>query len=154
MTSAEGRIAPRDIDDVTVVREFFERQTKGDLDGALDLLDENVEWENAGLPAVRGRERMGRALKLATGLQSAGIEVYFHAIAVEEETVLTERTDVLTWGPLRWQFWVCGRFDLRDGKIVLWRDYFDFVNVTLALIRGLVGIVFPALRARPPAVES
>jgi limonene-1,2-epoxide hydrolase len=153
MTSAEQGITRQATDNAAIVREFFERITGGDVDGTADLLDEDVEWENVSLPTVRGRERVGRALNLLTGLQNAGLEIYLHAISVKGQTVLTERTDVLTWGPMRWQFWVCGRFDLRDGKIVLWRDYFDFVNVTLALIRGLVGIVVPAVRARQPVVS-
>jgi limonene-1,2-epoxide hydrolase len=153
MTSAKSEITQQQTDNAAIVRELFDRLVKGDIERAADLLDEDVEWENVSLPTVRGRERVGRALKLSTRLQNAGLEIYFHAISVEGETVLSERTDVLTFGPMRWQFWVCGRFDIRDGKIVLWRDYFDFVNVTLALIRGLVGIIVPAVRARPPVVS-
>jgi len=153
MTSPKSQITQQQTDNAAIVRELFDRLVKGDIGGAADLLDENVEWENASLPTVRGRERVGRALKFSTRLQNAGLEIYFHAISVEGETVLSERTDVLTFGPMRWQFWVFGRFDIRDGKIVLWRDYFDFVNVTLALIRGLVGIILPGVRARPPVVS-
>jgi limonene-1,2-epoxide hydrolase len=153
MTSAKSEITQQQSDNAAIVRELFDRLMKGDIEGAGDLLDENVEWENVSLPTVRGRERVARALKLSTRLQNARLEIYFHAMSVEGETVLSERTDVLTFGPMRWQFWVCGRFDIRDGKIVLWRDYFDFVNVTLALLRGLVGIIVPAIRAKPPVVS-
>jgi limonene-1,2-epoxide hydrolase len=65
--------------------------------------------------------------------------------------VLTERTDVLKLGRLRVQLWVCGRFDVRDGQIVLWRDYFDYLTLAVATIRGLLGTVFPAIRAKPPS---
>jgi len=43
---------------------------------------------------------------------------------------------------------VCGAFEVHDGKITLWRDYFDFWVVTLASLRGLIGILVPSLRAR------
>jgi limonene-1,2-epoxide hydrolase len=34
------------------------------------------------------------------------------------------------------RFWVCGKFEVRDGKIVHWRDYFDNGNVLAGLPRG------------------
>ena len=55
-------------------------------------------------------------------------EVKFHRIVAEGDTVLNERTDVLVFGPVRVQFWVCGVFEVHAGQITLWRDYFD--NVT------------------------
>ena len=61
-------------------------------------------------------------------------------------------TDVLVFGSLRAQFWVCGRFDVRDGRIELWRDSFDFVDITRAFLRGLAGMVLPGVR--PPAPSS
>lgn len=134
-----------------VVREFLGRLAAGDVAGAADLLAEDVEYVNVSLPAIRGRERVRRALGAAMGMRGAGFEVYLHKVSHDGGTVLTERTDVLLWGPLRVQFWVCGRFDVNDGGIVLWKDYFDWLNVTLAMLRGLIGVAVPALRAVPPA---
>ena len=45
-------------------------------------------------------------------------------------------------------FWVCGVFEVHDGRITLWRDYFDVLDMTKALVRGLIGAVIPALRPR------
>ncbi len=73
-------------------------------------------------------------------------------ISANGSSVLTERTDVLKFGRLRLQFWVCGRFDVHDGQIVLWRDYFDQMNIAAAIARGLLGTVFPAARAKPPII--
>ena len=58
----------------------------------------------------------------------AGFEVKIHRIAVNGSSVLTERTDVLQFGPVRLQFWVCGVFEVHDGRITLWRDYFDLAS--------------------------
>ena len=74
------------------------------------------------------------------------VEVKIHRIAVNGPAVLTERTDVLAIGPVRLQFWVCGVFEVHDGRITLWRDYFDMWDMTKALVRGLAGAVIPALR--------
>jgi limonene-1,2-epoxide hydrolase len=62
--------------------------------------------------------------------------------------VLTERTDVLVFGPVRLQFWVCGVFEVHNGRITLWRDYFDIFDFTKAIGRGLLGAAIPALRPR------
>ena len=76
----------------------------------------------------------------------ARFEVKIHHIAVNGPAVLTERTDVLAIGPVRLQFWVCGVFEVHDGRITLWRDYFDMWDMTKALVRGLAGAVIPAMR--------
>jgi limonene-1,2-epoxide hydrolase len=44
------------------------------------------------------------------------------------------------------QFWVCGVFEVENGRITLWRDYFDYLNFTKAIVRGVLGIAIPALR--------
>ncbi len=135
---------------ISVVRQFLELLAKGDVDGAVDLLDEDVDYINVSLPTIRGRDRVGRMFKAMEKLSGSGFEVYFHGISADGGTVLTERTDVLIWGPMRVQIWVCGRFDVRDGQITLWKDYFDWANFTLAMVRGIIGIFLPSLRAKPP----
>ncbi len=134
-----------------VVEQFLEMLRLGDVDGAVELLAVDVEYKNVGLPTVRGRERTRRLFQATLGRAGAGFEVYVHAISADGGTVLTERTDVLKFGRLRLQFWVCGRFDVHDAQIVLWRDYFDQMNIATATLRGLLGTVFPAVRAKPPS---
>ena len=58
---------------------------------------------------------------------------------------------MLKWGPLRVQLWICGRFDVHDGQIVKWREYFDYMTIFVATMRGLLGTVVPAARAKPPS---
>jgi limonene-1,2-epoxide hydrolase len=134
-----------------VVERFLELLRSGDIDGAVELLAVDVEYKNVGLPTVRGRERTRRLFQATLGRAGAGFEVYVHAISADGGTVLTERTDVLEFGRLRVQFWVCGRFDVHDAQIVLWRDYFDQMNFWAATARALLGTVVPAVRAKPPS---
>jgi limonene-1,2-epoxide hydrolase len=47
--------------------------------------------------------------------------------------------------------WICGRFDVRHGQIVKWREYFDYMTIFVATMRGLLGTVVPAVRAKPPS---
>jgi limonene-1,2-epoxide hydrolase len=134
-----------------VVEQFLELLRLGDVDRAVELLATDVEYKNVGLPTVRGRERTRRLFQATLGRPGAGFEVYVHAISADGSTVLTERTDVLTFGRLRIQFWICGRFDVHDAQIVLWRDYFDQMNFWIATVRGLLGTIFPAVQAKPPS---
>lgn len=118
-----------------------------DFDLADSLMADNIEWQNVGLPTIRGRRRITKIFKNGKG--RVGFEVKFHRIAAEGNAVLTERTDALIVGPLRLQFWVCGTFEVHAGKITLWRDYFDMFDFLVkAPVRGLLGIVAPPLRQR------
>jgi limonene-1,2-epoxide hydrolase len=134
-----------------VVERFLDHlRTVTDIDAAAGLLAVDVEYENKGLPTVHGREHVRRLLQ-ALNWGGTEVEFYVHTISADGSSVLTERTDVLKWGPLRVQLWVCGRFDVQDGQIVKWRDYFDYLTVLVATVRGLLGMVVPTVRAKPPS---
>jgi len=136
-------------DPQAVVEAFLAALADGDVDTAKALLDDDVEYVNVGLPAIRGREQMDKVAGFFERPE-IGFEVYLHAISADGPTVLTERTDVLLVKRMRVQFWVCGRFDVHDGKITLWRDAFDYVDVLRGTVRGLVGLVRPDLEPKAP----
>ena len=53
--------------------------------------------------------------------------------------MLTERTDAVLVGPVRIPFQVCGTFEVRNERIVLWRDTFDWTSgLVNCLIAGPV----------------
>lgn len=134
-----------------VVERFIDHlRTVTDNDAAVGLLAEDVVYENSWLPIVRGRERVRKVFQALLRI-GTHVEMHVHAISADGPTVLTERTDVLQWGRLRIQFWICGRFDVHDGQIVLWREYYDPLTILAATLRGLIGTVVPAARAKPPS---
>ncbi len=135
---------------VLVVERFMEFLRRGNLDEAVALLAVDVRYENVGLPTVHGRERVRRLFGRAYD-DGAGFDVVIHTICADGSSVLTERTDFLTFRKLHIQLWVCGRFDVLDGQIVLWRDYFDFLDFNKGLLRGLLGVHLPGLRAKLPS---
>lgn len=143
MTEQTGDVRA-DVDNAHAVEVFLTALQDQDIDAAGAVLDENLVYENVGFPTIRGR---ARAMKLFSGMQGrAGFEVKVHRIAVNGATVLTERTDVLVFGPVRLQFWVCGVFEVHGGRITLWRDYFDMFDFSKAIVRGLLGAVVPGFR--------
>lgn len=132
---------------IATVEKFLGSLRGPDLDTAAELLDEHLVYQNVGLPTIHGR---ARALKLFKAMErpSLGFDVRIHRTAADGATVLNERTDALIFGPVRLQFWVCGVFEVHDGRITLWRDYFDQFDMAKALVRGLLGAVIPPLRPR------
>ena len=142
----DQRTISSQIDNAHTVEVFLAALQDQDIDAAGAVLDEHLVYQNVGFPTIRGR---ARAMKLFRGMEGrARFEVKTHRIAVNGSTVLTERTDVLVFGRVRLQFWVCGVFEVKDGRITLWRDYFDMFDFTKALARGVIGAVVPALRPR------
>jgi limonene-1,2-epoxide hydrolase len=132
-----------------VVQEFLLALEANDVDRALALLADDVEYTNVSLPTIRGRARIDRIFR---PLQRIGgtFRVHFHTIATDGSTVLTERTDALGLGPVEQRFWVYGRFEVDNGLITLWRDSFDWYDIFVSLVRGVAGAVVPSLNRRWP----
>jgi len=144
ITNGSASVDRLQSDNARTVESFLTALQDQDIDAAGAVLDEHLVYQNVGFPTIRGR---ARAIKLFRSMEGrAGFEVKTHRIAVNGSTVLTERTDALVFGRLRLQFWVCGVFEVTDGRITLWRDYFDMFDFAKALARGMLGAVIPALR--------
>ena len=129
------------VENAHTVEQFLYALQDSNLDAAGPLLAEDLVYQNVGLPTIHGRKS---AMKLFSSLGgSSAFEVKIRRIAA----VLTDRTDALIFGPLRLQFWVCGVFEVHDGQITLWRDYFDFFDMLKATLRGVAGLLVPSLKA-------
>ena len=132
---------------IATVEKFLNSLRDKDLDTAGSLLADNLVYQNVGFPTIRGRHR---TMKLFAGMQrpSFRFDVKVHRTASDVDTVLNERTDVLVIGPVRLVFWVCGVFEVHDGRITLWRDYFDNFDVAKAVVRGIAAVVVPSLQRK------
>lgn len=120
-----------------VVQAFLRALEHLDTDGAAALLHPDVTYQNVPLPPARGKAATVKQLRFLEKYCS-GFQARTHNIAADGDTVLTERTDVIEVGRFSAEFWVCGTFEVRDGQVVLWRDYFDYADVTVAMVRGAV----------------
>ncbi|WP_088943447.1 limonene-1,2-epoxide hydrolase family protein [Rhodococcus sp. 1168] len=120
------------------VEDMLRALAERDVDHAAALLDDAIVWHNVGFPKVRGIARVRKALAVMAK-PNYGFDVTSHNIAAtpDGDVVLTERTDVLIWRRLRVEFWVYGTFELRDDRILVWRDYFDNLDFAKGLVRGL-----------------
>jgi limonene-1,2-epoxide hydrolase len=133
-----------------VVVEFLEALAADDTDRAMGLLSEDAVWINVSLPAVRGRRQIERLVRLGSERFGARFRVHFHNVAANGAVVLTERTDEIGIGRVEQRFWVHGRFEVHDGRIVMWRDAFDWLDYSISLLRGVAGAISPRLNRRWP----
>lgn len=136
---------PESTANVRLVEGFLYALQDQDFNAVDAALDDNLVYENVGLSRMRGGRKVVKLFRRMEG--KFGFEVKFHRVAADGNAVLTERTDALIFGPLRIQFWVCGVFEVHDGRITLWRDYFDMWDFLKGTARGLVGVVVPSVRA-------
>lgn len=133
-----------------VVTRFLQALEARDHDTIAALLAPELRYTNVSLPTIVGGERVAKLFR-RTLRGKTGFAVQVHGIAASGDTVLTERTDILKFGPMHMAFWVCGTFRVENGRIVLWRDYFDWANFTGGALRGIAGIAVPRLRPTLPA---
>ena len=118
-----------------VVRRFFDLLNAKDAATAAELLADDVEWRNTGMPTIRGGRRVGGILR-DMEKRRISFSAELHHVAADGNVVLTERTDYLGWGRVATDFWVCGTFRVEDGRIALWDDHFALGNFLAGAGRG------------------
>lgn len=111
------------------VEAFIDHWNSGDLDAMYAMCADSVVWHNIPMDPISGVAAMREAVDGFMGPVES-CEWIIHAIAANNNTVLTERTDafILKDGR-RAALPVMGTFEISDdGKIVAWRDYFDMAT--------------------------
>lgn len=121
--------------EIEVVEAFLAKLEENDLEGALDLCAEDIYYQNVSLPGTRGRQAVGKQLGSLERF-GVGFRMEMRNVAANGPVVLTERVDVLVRGGFAMEFWVCGTFEVRGGRIVLWRDYFDWATFLASGVKG------------------
>ena len=114
------------------VHAFMKAAAARDYDTALDLLTEDVEYQNMMLPPVHGREQVRETLEGLLALCSDS-EWVVHRELADGNLVMNERTDRFRIGETWTDLPVMGMFELRDGRIALWRDDFDLQTILAAM---------------------
>ena len=127
--------------EIETVQEFLAALAVPDLERALTLVSDDIVYQNRPLPESRGKRAFERQMR---GFMRLGdFEVEVHNIAADGATVLTERTDGFVVRGVPVYFWVYGTFEVRGGRVEVWRDAFDWMTLLArfggALPRILVG---------------
>jgi limonene-1,2-epoxide hydrolase len=117
-----------------VVRDFCAAIEKRDLEAVEALFDEEVVYHNVGTEPAVGRDASLGAVKFLFDMFDP-IVFRIRNLAVDGDTVLTERVDEITANGIMAPIPVMGTFEVRAGRIVQWRDYFD-MGLTGKLMAG------------------
>jgi limonene-1,2-epoxide hydrolase len=109
---------------IDLVRRFCAAWADGDLDALIEFFTDDAIYHNIPVDPVTGRD----AIRATIAGFTAGVEkIEFRVenIAAAGNVVLTERIDVFNTGDRSIALPVMGTFEVADGRIAKWRDYFD-----------------------------
>ena len=116
-------------DPETVVRTFCDAFDGRDAEALRPHFTEDVVYHNIPLDPAVGIDATIAFIEAFFGMcESMTIETVH--LATRGNVVLTERIDTFTVGEVVAPLPVMGAFEVRDGKISAWRDYFDLAQVT------------------------
>lgn len=115
-----------------VVRDMCAAFEKHDAEALRPFFTEDVVYHNIPMdPAVGIDEAIAFLQGFFSMCDSLVIETLH--LAVQGNIVLTERVDTITVGERVGPLPVMGTFEIRDGLICAWRDYFDMAQITAML---------------------
>ncbi|HEU5083448.1 MAG TPA: limonene-1,2-epoxide hydrolase family protein [Acidimicrobiales bacterium] len=100
----------------------------GDLERALTMVSDDVVYDNVPIGPVTGPEGIRQVLGgfLASATSTDWV---VHRQVGDDTTVMNERTDRFELGGEWRELQVMGVFEVHDGAITLWRDYFDMAEL-------------------------
>ena len=111
-----------------IVMSFIDAWNKMDWDAATALLTDDIIWDNVPMETIKGKAAVDSAMR---GMAPEAVDWVVLSIAENGEKVLTERIDNFDMpGGKRVELPVMGTFIITNGKISLWRDYFDLASFT------------------------
>ena len=115
-----------------IVNTFMARVTAMDLDGALELVANDVEYDNVPMGPVHGPDGIRSVFAQLEGTVDK-MEWIIHRQVASGDLVLNERTDRFGSGDKWADLPVAGVFEVHDGKITLWRDCFDLTGMMTSI---------------------
>ena len=119
---------------IELVRRFCLAWSEGmGADDLAAFFTDDAVYHNIPLAPVRGREAIAK--NFATFIRPGppgveGLDLRIINIAADGPVVLTERVDAFKLPDKSFEVAVMGAFEVTDGKISAWRDYFDLNQVT------------------------
>jgi limonene-1,2-epoxide hydrolase len=119
---------------IDVVRRFCAAWSEGDVPALLEYFTDDAVYHNIPVAPVSGRDAIRTTIEgFTAGVDRIDFKVT--NIAANGNVVLTERVDVFVSGERSIELPVMGTFELVDGRISAWRDYFD-LNQFMSQVAG------------------
>ena len=124
-TGFEGGFSMTNTD---IVLAFIDAWNRMDWQAISDALDENVIYHNIPMEKIEGK---AAAMAFIQSMQPESVHWETISIAESGNKVLTERVDGFVMpGGRKLSLPVMGTFEISDGRITAWRDYFDLATFT------------------------
>lgn len=112
------------------VRDFVAAWSRNDLEELMGYFAADAVYHNIPVDPVKGLDAIRKTLHGFSSM-AAEVEWVLHQIGESESgVVFTERTDRFKIAGKWVELPVMGAFELRDGQITAWRDYFDMQQFT------------------------
>ena len=113
-------------DPETIVREFCAKWPERSIDTLLAYFTDDALYHNMPMEPVTGKDGIREVLNLFIPAEDVEAEIVL--LATRGNVVFTERVDRMTIAGKRVVLPCAGVFEIRDGKIAAWRDYFDLAT--------------------------
>lgn len=113
--------------DIDVVRAFCAAFGRRDVDELMGFFTEDAVYHNIPLAPVQGTAGIRGLLEMFMK-PAESVDFAMLHIAAGDGVVFTERVDTFVISGKKVVLPVAGVFELRDGKISAWRDYFDMAT--------------------------
>ena len=118
-----------------VVRDFCAAASTRDPEVLRAFFSDEIVYHNIPMEPAEGIEATMAVINMFVNMCDA-LEFEIHHLAADGGTVLTERTDIFSIKGKTAPLPVMGAFQVTDGKITAWRDYFDMAQVTAMFEEG------------------
>ncbi|MCJ0906663.1 nuclear transport factor 2 family protein [Rhodococcus sp. ARC_M6] len=118
-----------------LISEFCALWVDADVAKIVDFFTEDAVYHNIPMEPVSGKEAI-KAFIEGFILAFGGIDFQIKRQVGSGDVVMNERVDVFTINGAEVALPVMGVFEVRDGKISAWRDYFDMAPITAAAGQG------------------
>lgn len=115
-----------------IVLRFIRAWSRLDADELVEFFADDGTYHNMPLSPVSGRNLL-RGFIAAFLKSWTATEWEVLNLVSRGDTVIAERIDRIKVGDKAVELPCCGVFEMRDGKIKVWRDYFDMATYTKAL---------------------
>jgi limonene-1,2-epoxide hydrolase len=107
-----------------LIEEFCAAWKTRDVDMILGYFADDAVYHNIPIEPAVGLDAIRGMLEMFVP-PADEIEFTIHLMMSDGDKVFTERTDRFVMGEKIVELPVAGVFEIRDGKIAAWRDYFD-----------------------------
>lgn len=114
-----------------IVREFCGLWASMDVEQMITFFTDDAVYHNIPMEPAVGREAIATLLNGWAAVLD-GIDFQIHQQVSAGKVVMNERTDTMRVNGASVPLPVMGIFELVDGKIQVWRDYFDMGEMTKA----------------------